>query len=52
MNPFLKFALFGVLGPILIGLLYFSVMSRVATHASRNILGVIRKSCGSKLLTF
>ncbi len=38
MNPLVKFVVFGVLGPILIGLLYFSVMSRVATHASRNIL--------------
>lgn len=38
MNPLVKFVVFGVLGPILIGLLYFSVMSRVANHASRNIL--------------
>mgnify|MGYP001232383852 CR=1 FL=1 len=37
MNPLLKFALFGVIGPLLIGLLYFSVMTRVTTHATQSI---------------
>ncbi|HQR71314.1 MAG TPA: hypothetical protein PLE54_11960 [Burkholderiaceae bacterium] len=45
MNPFLKFALFVVVGPLLIGLLYFSLMTRVTTHATQGMAdGMERQS--------
>lgn len=34
MNPFVKFAVFGVLGPIVIGLLSFLLMKHAATSAT------------------
>ena len=37
LNPFVKFAVFGVLGPIVIGLLYFSLMKQAATTATRDM---------------
>ena len=37
LNPFVKFAVFGVLGPIVIGLLYFSLMKQAATSATRDL---------------
>lgn len=37
LNPFVKFAVFGVLGPIVIGLLYFSLMKQAATTATRDL---------------
>ena len=37
MNPFVKFAVLGVLGPLLIGLLYFSLMKQAATTATRDL---------------
>ncbi len=37
MNPLVKFAVFGVLGPIVIGVLYFSLMKQAATTATRDL---------------
>ena len=37
MNPLLKFAVFGVLGPVLIGVLYFSLMKQAATTVTRDL---------------
>jgi hypothetical protein len=37
LNPFVKFAVFGVLGPVLIGVLYFSLMKHAATTATRDL---------------
>ncbi len=36
-NPFVKFALLGVLGPIVIGLLYFFLMRQAATVATDDL---------------
>ena len=47
MNPFVKFALFGVLAPILIGLLYFSVMNQAATSATRDLTSIVQRQSAS-----
>ena len=45
LNPFVKFAVFGVLGPLLIGVLYFSLMKQAATTATRDLTnGMQRQS--------
>jgi NhaP-type Na+/H+ or K+/H+ antiporter len=40
LNPFVKIAVFGVLGPLLIGLLYFSLMKHVDRRAILTRFGV------------
>jgi hypothetical protein len=37
LNPFVKFVVFGVLGPVLIGVLYFSLMKPAVTIATRDL---------------
>ena len=37
MNPFAKFAVFGIVGPIVIGLVYFFLMRQAATVATRDL---------------
>jgi len=37
MTPRIKAVVFAILGPIVIGLLYFSLMSRAVTHATQGI---------------
>jgi hypothetical protein len=37
LHPFVKFGVFGVLGPLLIGLLYFSLMKPAVTVATRDL---------------
>lgn len=43
MNPFAKFAVFGVLGPILIGVLYFSLMKQAAITATRDLTNSMQR---------
>lgn len=43
LNPFVKFAVFGVLGPLLIGVLYFSLMKHAATTATRDLTSSMQR---------
>lgn len=43
MRPVVKLAVFGVLGPLLIGLLYFSLMKQAATSATGDLTGNMQR---------
>lgn len=43
MNPFVKFALSVILGPVLIGLIYFVLMNKAATTATRDLTSSMQR---------
>ncbi len=49
MNPFVKFALLGVLGPIVIGLLYFFLMRQATTVATDDLTSNMQRQSAAAM---